>query len=245
MTQVPSTAIEPIFTDLKGLLFDKDGTLFDFQASWGVWARTVLDEIAGDDAALADRLATAMRYDPARARFHADSTVIAGTGEEVAALFATHLPNWPGGVDALAAWLSDRASEAPMVEAVPLAPLFTRLGSAGFRLGVATNDYESVARAHLGGQAALFDFVAGADSGHGAKPEPGMLLAFAVEFGLDPRQVLMVGDSRHDLIAGRAAGMPTLAVLTGVADEAELAPFADMVCPDIGHLPRLLGIGPD
>jgi phosphoglycolate phosphatase len=54
----------------------------------------------------------------------------------------------------------------------------------------------------------------------------------------------MVGDSRHDLIAGRAAGMPTLAVLTGVADEAELAPFADVVCPDIGHLPRLAGHRP-
>jgi phosphoglycolate phosphatase len=46
----------------------------------------------------------------------------------------------------------------------------------------------------------------------------------------------MVGDSRHDLMAGRAAGMRTVAVLTGIAEAPELAPLADAVLPDIGHL---------
>jgi len=46
-----------------------------------------------------------------------------------------------------------------------------------------------------------------------------------------------VGDSTHDLIAGRRAGMQTVAVLTGVALEAELAPHADVVLPNIGHIP--------
>jgi len=87
-----------------------------------------------------------------------------------------------------------------------------------------------------------FDFIAGFDSGHGAKPGPGMLLAFARACGLAPHQVLMVGDSRHDLAAGRAAGMPTLAVLTGVAEAGDLADLADAVRPDIGHLPDLLGL---
>ena len=244
MTSFNAADPAPFLSDIRGLLFDKDGTLFDFQASWGVWACEVLDELAGDEMGLANRLASAMRFDPARRRFHPDSAVIASTGDEVATLLAPYLPGWPGGVEALAAWLGERAARAPMVEAVPLVPLLSALGSAGFRLGVATNDYESVARTHLAAQAALFDFMAGADSGHGAKPEPGMLLAFAAQCGLEPRQVLMVGDSRHDLVAGRAAGMPTLAVLTGVADSDELAPFADAVCPDIGHLPRLLGLDP-
>ena len=52
----------------------------------------------------------------------------------------------------------------------------------------------------------------------------------------------MVGDSTHDLLAGRAAGMKTAAVLTGMANEGELAPFADVVMQDIGHLPGWLGI---
>ena len=84
------------------------------------------------------------------------------------------------------------------------------------------------------------DFIAGCDSGHGAKPQPGQLLAFAERIGLSPDRIVMVGDSTHDLIAGRSAGMQTVAVLTGLAEAAVLAPYADAVLPDIGHLPAWL-----
>jgi phosphoglycolate phosphatase len=50
----------------------------------------------------------------------------------------------------------------------------------------------------------------------------------------------MVGDSLHDLRAGRAAGMTTIGVLTGVAGAEELSPSADLILPDIGHLPAWL-----
>jgi phosphoglycolate phosphatase len=40
---------------IDGLLFDKDGTLFDFRVSWGRWAREFLIRIA-TDAAHARRL---------------------------------------------------------------------------------------------------------------------------------------------------------------------------------------------
>jgi phosphoglycolate phosphatase len=52
----------------------------------------------------------------------------------------------------------------------------------------------------------------------------------------------MVGDSTHDLHAGRAAGMVCVAVLTGVADRDELAPHADVVLDTIADLPRWLGL---
>ena len=53
--------------------------------------------------------------------------------------------------------------------------------------------------------------------------------------------MVMVGDSLHDLVAGRAAGMQTVGVLTGPACRDELAPCADVVLPDIGHLTTWLG----
>jgi hypothetical protein len=52
----------------------------------------------------------------------------------------------------------------------------------------------------------------------------------------------MIGDSTHDLDCGRAAGMTTVAVLTGLADRDDLAPHADVVLPDIGSLPGWLGL---
>ena len=47
----------------------------------------------------------------------------------------------------------------------------------------------------------------------------------------------MVGDSLHDLDAGRAAGMRTVAVLTGIAPRERLAPHADVVLDTIDGLP--------
>lgn len=232
----------PGMEHIRAILFDKDGTLFDFQATWGGWAGRMIAELAGPDLALRKALAAVMAFDADSCRFLPHSPVIAGTSQEVAELIFPLLPPRPGGTETLMARMAAAAAVATLAPVVPLRPLLMRLRGAGYRLGVATNDNESVARSHVSDQIDLFDFVVGFDSGHGGKPEPGMLLAFARHCGLSPAQVLMVGDSRHDLIAGRAAGMATLAVLTGVASEAELAPFADAVRPDIGHLPRLLGL---
>ena len=224
---------------IDALLFDKDGTLFDFRISWGRWAAGFLAGLA-QDADHADQLGRAIGFDAATQSFAPDSPVIAATAADIAAAL---LPNLPGvSLGDLTDRIDDTAGSAPMSESVPLRPLLALLRSRGLRLGVATNDSEVPARQHLAahGITDCFDFVAGYDSGHGAKPGPGMCLAFAAACGLDPRRVAMVGDSRHDLQAGRAAGMCTVAVLTGIAEADELASLADVVLPDIGALPGWL-----
>ena len=42
---------------IRAILFDKDGTLFDFQRTWGAWARVVIADLAAGDAARARALA--------------------------------------------------------------------------------------------------------------------------------------------------------------------------------------------
>ncbi len=220
---------------IDGVIFDKDGTLFDFRRSWGTWSAHLLAELA-QDTAHAGLLARAIGYLPEANDFAPDSPVIAATPVEIAAQLLPLLPGFDH--QALTDLLNARAAQAVMVEVAPLAPLLADLRARGLAIGLATNDGEGPARTHLAnhGVAALFDFVAGCDTGHGGKPGPGMLLAFARQMTLDPARVVMVGDSRHDLEAGRAAGMRTVAVLTGIAKRAELAPHADVVLPDIGAL---------
>jgi phosphoglycolate phosphatase len=225
---------------VEAVIFDKDGTLFDFASTWEAWALAFLRRLARDEAH-ARAMAGAVGFDYDAQHFHADSIVIAGMPSEVAEVLAVHLPDREHA--AIVDMLNEEAGKAPQAEAVPLAPLLGRLRSAGLKLGVATNDAEVPALEHLksAGVTGFFDFIAGFDSGFGGKPAPGQLLAFCKAVGVAPEAAVMVGDSTHDLRAGRAAGMRTVAVLTGMAGEADLRPLADVVLPDIGHLPDWLG----
>ncbi|WP_176473933.1 HAD family hydrolase [Actibacterium ureilyticum] len=225
---------------VSGILFDKDGTLFDFSISWSAWAQDFLGELACGEPTRAAELGRAIGFDWGAAQFAPDSPAVAGTPDDVAACLTGHFPDRdPAG---LIVQMNQAAARAPMAPAVPLAPLLDGLRARGLQLGVATNDAEAPARAHLAEAGILdrFAFVAGCDSGFGAKPAPGQMRAFAGHTALPPDQVIMVGDSRHDLLAGRAAGMGTVAVLTGLATADELAPLADAVLPDIGGLPDYL-----
>jgi phosphoglycolate phosphatase len=225
---------------VSAVLFDKDGTLFDFQLTWGAWAADALAHLSEGDESLATEMALALDYDTQTRQFRPQSLVIASTNGEVADVLAGFL-SWRTRDEILLE--VDRLAESVVpVEAVPLDPLLSQLRALGYGLGIATNDSEAVALSNLDHCRIRhhFDFVAGADSGHGGKPGPGMLNAFARHADLPEAEIAMVGDSLHDLKAGRAAGMINVAVLTGVAAEAELAPFADHVLPDVGHLPDLL-----
>lgn len=227
--------------DIAGVIFDKDGTLFDFASTWEAWALAFLNRLARDEAH-ARQLAELVGFEYDAQTFKPTSVVIAGTPGEIVEAIAAALPD--RSKDAIADILNDEAARAPQAEAVPLKPFLAGLKAAGLKLGVATNDAEMPALAHLGaaGITEAFDFIAGFDSGYGGKPAPGQLLGFCHAVGLAPESVVMVGDSLHDLHAGKAAGMHCVGVLTGMAEEAELSPHCDVVLPDIGHLPAYLGL---
>ena len=56
-----------------------------------------------------------------------------------------------------------------------------------------------------------------------------------------PDQVLMVGDNRHDLEMGRAAGAGgVIGVLTGTGTAETLALHADRIIESVAELPALL-----
>lgn len=225
---------------VDGLIFDKDGTLFDFHASWSGWAIEVIGALAGQSAGLTAALADAMDFDHAAGRFRPTSPIIAGTNRETVECVARVIHDRD--IAELEEMLATRAARAALVPPVPLAPLLGGLRDRGLVLGVVTNDSAVSVQAHLckAGIEGYFDFVAGFDSGFGAKPAADPLLAFAGATGLAPARVAMVGDSTHDLLAGRAAGMTTLAVLTGPAARDDLAPLADAVLDHVGHLPAWL-----
>lgn len=225
---------------IDAIVFDKDGTLFDFANTWGAFGRLMLMRLTNDNIERATELGQVIGFDLGTETYAYDSIVIAATVEEVAEVLLPHVEGMT--LDALIDLMNAEAAAAPQEQAVPLGPFLTGLKQAGLKLGVATNDSEHPALQHLesAGIRDHFDFIAGYDSGHGFKPGPGQLLAFAAHVGVQPDRIAMVGDSLHDLQAGRAAGMITIGVLTGLAEADALAPMADVVLPNIGHIPAWL-----
>ena len=225
---------------VAGIVFDKDGTLFDFNATWGpVTGQLILRESAGD-AEKAATLAEVLGFDLDSYTFLPGSLVIASTADVVeAAVLPFTLDQDP--VALRTRWRAATA-HVPQVQVTDLHGVLRSLRARELILGVATNDAYAPAIANLDqvGVRDHFAFIAGFDSGHGSKPAAGQLRAFCAQTGLAPETCVMVGDSLHDIHAGRAAGMRTVGVLTGPARAPELAPHADVVLNSIAELPGWL-----
>jgi phosphoglycolate phosphatase len=228
---------------LKGVLFDKDGTLIDFQQTWGPAIHAVIHVLAAGDAEKLRAQAECLHFDVAAKRFRATSPLIGGATAQYGMAWAAALGRddflaLRAEIDALAA-AACLHSLTPVGEPVEV---LRALRAMGLKTGLATNDAEASARRHLDqlGLIGEMDFVAGYDSGHGAKPAPGMALAFAGAIGAEPGQIALIGDSLHDLDCARAAGAVAVATLSGIASRDDLAPHADFVIADIGELPALV-----
>lgn len=223
---------------IRAILFDKDGTLTDFHATWDGWVGDVVADLAEATGACADRVADAIGYDRARGRLRPDGRFVTATNAETLAALAAPT-GWS--VARLSDWLGRRPDAVHQVPAVRTGPLLAGLRDRGLRLGVLTNADRIEAEAHLDALGAWphLDALVAADDGHGAKPDPAGARAFAAAMDLDPGSVLVVGDGWTDAAAARGAGMPFVAVLTGTAGAAAF-PDALAVLPDIGHLPRWL-----
>lgn len=231
----------------RGIVFDKDGTLLDYAATWGPVNRMAAERAAGGPGPLADALLEAGGWDPAAGRFRHGSPLAAGHAGEIAALWLEVLAGrGPFAEHAALTRAIDRVFlEGGLAHAVPvtdLAALFAGLRRRGLALGLATSDSEAAARATAErfGLVSHLAFVAGYDSGHGVKPGPGMVQGFCAATGLPPASVMVVGDNSHDLEMGRAAGAGrVIGVLTGTGTRASLA-AADAIADSIADLDPLL-----
>ena len=225
---------------LKGVLFDKDGTLIDLQMTWGPAIHAAIHKLAQGDAAKLRAQAETLHFDIETRRLHATSPIVSGATAQYGAAWGAAL----GRTDLAA--LRGEIDEICAVECLRFltaigdpAAVFDALRARGLKVGLATNDAEASARRQLDrlGLSGHMDFICGYDTGHGAKPGPGMVEAFARAIDAAPSQVALVGDSRHDLDSARAAGAVAVAVLTGAATREDLEPHADHVLSHIGELP--------
>jgi phosphoglycolate phosphatase len=229
---------------IKGILFDKDGTLIDVDGTWVATYRHMLSELFETDEEGAEKLMEKAGYDPVKGGFKAGSILAGGTTRELIDVW------WPGLDEA---GIAERqkildVDYAPVVKnylrpLMPLAPILSELRDLGFKLGVATNDSIISALNHLEhlDVAHLFDAIIAADTVKVPKPSGEMVRRFAELAGLRPVEIAMVGDNSHDVEEARNGGAGlAIAVLSGNAAHDDIAHLADYTLGSVAELPAFL-----
>lgn len=188
------------------VLFDLDGTLVD---SIGLLVASM--EFAFDGR---------MRRPPV-------DEWVAMIGTPLDAMLA-HWAEGPDDVQALRARYRDFqfANHDAMTHAYPGTVETVRaLHAAGYPLAVVTSKLEVGARRSLKfvGIEECFTAVVGIDHTERHKPEPEPVWHALSLLGVGAERAVFVGDSTHDMHAGRAAGVVTAAALWGPYDRAQLA----------------------
>lgn len=228
---------------ITAILFDKDGTLLDYQSSWGQINRRAAMIAAKGDVAFAAQLMRFGGMDPDSGITYPDGLLAAATAREIATAWVAE--GAPFTADTLTALLDEEFcnSVGSVVPVTDLAALFTRLKGRGMRLGIASSDgaasiVRTVERFDL---VPHVDFIAGYDSGYGVKPGGGMVAGFCAHTGVAPAAVAVVGDNGHDMEMAHAGGAGLrIGVLTGTGTRESLAPVSHMVLGSIEELEGVL-----
>lgn len=228
---------------ISAVLFDKDGTLIGYDASWGPINLEIGRIASGGDPVLAQKLLEICGLDTSTNTVRPDSLLAAGTAAEIAQGLIEN--GAIGNVEELTVQLDELFTQAAG-DSVPVTDLqayFSRLKDRGYRVGIASSDNEASIRelARRFEFDHLLDFVAGYDSGHGGKPGPGMVLGFCRALGIEPQSVAVVGDNNHDLHMAKSAGAGLrIGVLTGTGSKASLSADAHFCLESIVALEDLL-----
>jgi phosphoglycolate phosphatase-like HAD superfamily hydrolase len=231
-------------SNIEAIVFDKDGTLIDFNAMWGDWITELARQLeAAAYVSIAPQLFQAVGFDPVTGAVAPAGPLAIATMAEIRALADEVL---------CAAGLSPASTAAalqagwyipdPVALARPLADLpalFGALRARGMRIAIATTDDRAPTLATLAalGLAPLVDALACGDDGRPIKPAPDAIIALCQELGIAPAQAAMIGDTTADLSMGRAAGMGlVVGVLSGIGSAELLTPLADVLLPSVADL---------
>ncbi len=235
---------------IKAIVFDKDGTLIDYAGCW-------LERTKAATKKLLLRHSAMEAYEPIMKRMGIldDGTVdisgalCHGTYRSITDDYAEELEKIGIKTDRerlFSELKSDFDSFKQLAESIPTAEgikeLLEKLKSEGIKLALITTDERDGAERTLAplGIFDMFDSVLCSDGIHKGKPDPYFMNVFMSEYGLSPSEVLMVGDTRSDMLFGTNAGTYTLGIASSEKNREYLEPFAHYTAESVTKIPEIL-----
>lgn len=225
---------KPYDTDL--VIFDKDGTLLDFEKSWVGIIRELIVELGTHvpmTPALKERIGNALGVSVDTARVDGNGLLAMGTFLECTALLTYCLYRegirWDrahGIVEEAGGKVFGPESRKRHIQAAPGAlKLLETLKSRGIPVAVATNDKkeDALLDMELIGALPYIELVVGADCVENSKPAPDMVKRICSLLGKDPGRAVLIGDTVMDALLGRNSGVMLTIGVSGIVPAEELA----------------------
>lgn len=230
---------------IKGILFDKDGTLIDFEKSWYTLLRGFVIELTDGDMDKSSEMFSRTGADLQTRKFFSDGLLKMGSNQEITAIWGEFL-----GFNAFKRAQLERAFNAVVSKKIPqyvhpitcLKSLFKELYDMGITSGIATMDSKHSLEASVQklGIQDICTYRVGYDSGYGKKPKSGMVNGFCQAHNMQPDEIVIVGDSAHDIHMGKNAGVKyTIGIVPNKSEKHHLQ-GADFTLPDVTHLVAFL-----
>ncbi|RIN79890.1 HAD family hydrolase [Staphylococcus simulans] len=226
---------------IKWILFDKDGTLIDFDMSWMKIGIQMVDQfveryISDEDQAHAYQT---LGVDKEKNQIEPGTPMACGSLDEIIqnfnALAGEDVGEW---TRKTSQYLIDhRVPEIKWIEGMVEA--LETLKANGYRIGIITSDTKKGTDQFIESTdtEAFFDLVISTESNAAEKPDPAVLKPlFAQEKGLKAEEIAIVGDTPNDIQTAVNAGLGlSVAVLTGVgqAHEFKHADYVVEKAPEI------------
>ncbi len=231
-------------------IFDKDGTLIDFDFFWGKRTRNCVDHLLAQidsDEALRMNLFRTLGYDPATGVTAGDGPLASATMPKLYNIATVVLYQHGLGWDEAEAYVQRHFAAcmgmAPTAELVrtlgEFPALFSRLNRAGVKIAIVTSDDHETARQTL----ALLDIdqyvsaIVGGDDDMPMKPAPDAILHVCRVLDIPPARAMMVGDTVTDMVmATRANAGWRVGVLSGVGTAATLTMHCDILLHSVADI---------
>jgi len=243
---MPNLMINKMRYAVKGILFDKDGTLLHFISLWGCWSESLYrhytSQLPGEIAPLSELLGTVHDAEGLVCDYHRHGPLAMGSIHDLLAILAWqgyHLGLSWGDAIRLARE-SKELADAEMEHIRPANPLpgildlLQQCQEQGLPMGIVTADETSEAMKHMKwmGIDHFFQVIIGNDQVERGKPYPDMVEKACLAMGLTANEVAVIGDTNGDMQMGNAAGVLVTIGLGSVATEAaneQMLPDAQVI----------------
>jgi phosphoglycolate phosphatase-like HAD superfamily hydrolase len=228
----------------QAIIFDKDGTLIDFDVMWGGWTIHLaeqLHKVSGLN--VREALCLAMGYDLTTKNVLANSLLASNPMARLYDATIGVMQSYGFGErDATKIVEQVWCIPDPVILAHPFTDtraLFGQLTDQGIKVAIATADDRAPTQV-LVDAFDIEEFISCmvcADDGIPSKPAPDMALTLCRQMNVDPSNVMVIGDTTSDLKMARAAraGL-AVGVLSGVSSARDLAGLADILIESVDEL---------